>query len=282
MLAKLSDTQGAAGYDIASVSQTLKENKLLVYGMIYAYEDRSYTLIDRDSAVKYMDSNVIWLDNYADQGGRSWIDPFSAKAQEYILGMVESLIDRDSAVKYMDSNVIWLDNYADQGGRSWIDPFSAKAQEYILGMVESASKYCDAVLLSSVQFPRGQALNKATFGGGLDARTPVLKEFLLKAVDTAKRAGAELYPVFSAYELLEQTGSYYGKSPKELLTMDYILEVDMADFSHGVIVGDTSITAASTLDNVLEAIAAEKEPSAVLGRLPKDYGGSKIGFLENL
>jgi hypothetical protein len=43
-------------------------------------------------AVKYRDTDILWLDNSADQGGRAWLNPYSKEAKDYIVEIAVELI----------------------------------------------------------------------------------------------------------------------------------------------------------------------------------------------
>ena len=48
--------------------------------------------IDRNMAVKYRDTDVLWLDNSAAQGGKAWLNPYSEEAKNYIIEIAVELI----------------------------------------------------------------------------------------------------------------------------------------------------------------------------------------------
>ena len=61
-------------------------------GRLFAFKDRTATAHMYDSAVKYMDSEVNWIDDSRDNGGKSWLNPNNREAQDYIIALTEEAV----------------------------------------------------------------------------------------------------------------------------------------------------------------------------------------------
>lgn len=51
---------------------------------IYAFRDPLSSLVLKKAAVKYQDTEMLWLDDSKENGGKSWLNPYSEVAQMYI------------------------------------------------------------------------------------------------------------------------------------------------------------------------------------------------------
>lgn len=75
--------------DLKETISLIKEKGFSVVGRIYAFKDHVAPLLFGDMSIKYMDTNMLWLDNAKENGGRPWLNPYSEKAQEYILNIAK-------------------------------------------------------------------------------------------------------------------------------------------------------------------------------------------------
>lgn len=94
-----------------------------------------------------------------------------------------------SAVYYERPGTLWLDNSLDQGGKPWANPYSETVQNYLTGLIgELAAMEIDGIVLDSVQFPSGYALNRTYYTGESESgvsRNEVLKNFVAAAKNAA-------------------------------------------------------------------------------------------------
>lgn len=79
--------------NIPSVIAKLRENKISVTAKINCFSDRIATDI-KDAAVKYQgETGGKWLDDYKENGGKSWLNPYSDVACDYLLSIAKELTD---------------------------------------------------------------------------------------------------------------------------------------------------------------------------------------------
>ncbi|MEG1448443.1 MAG: putative glycoside hydrolase [Oscillospiraceae bacterium] len=71
--------------DLKETISKITEKGFSVVGRIYAFKDHVAPLLFGDMSIKYMDTNMIWLDNTKENGGRPWLNPYSETAQNYII-----------------------------------------------------------------------------------------------------------------------------------------------------------------------------------------------------
>lgn len=80
-------------YSAAEVAKTIHESNMLASARIHAFRDPASSRSVKAMAVTYGNSETRWLDNSADLGGKSWLNPCSPKAQEYIISLAVELTE---------------------------------------------------------------------------------------------------------------------------------------------------------------------------------------------
>lgn len=81
-------------YDNETVRKTVsyfKSKNINLIAGIYCFEDSLVSSMSQDMAVKYMNSDVIWLDGFEEENGRSWLNPYSKAAVKYILDIISEV-----------------------------------------------------------------------------------------------------------------------------------------------------------------------------------------------
>ena len=76
--------QVAGAVDLGRITALAKENGITVIARIYAFRDPLSSLVLKKAAVKYQDTEMLWLDDSKENGGKSWLNPYSEVAQMYI------------------------------------------------------------------------------------------------------------------------------------------------------------------------------------------------------
>ncbi len=79
--------------NLSAIISKLRENSITVTAKINCFSDRTATDI-ADAAVKYQGENGgKWLDDYKENGGKSWLNPYSDTAVNYLLNIAKELTD---------------------------------------------------------------------------------------------------------------------------------------------------------------------------------------------
>ena len=86
-------TQTAARYDLAAVLGAIDKAGLTPVGRLFTFRDKTASRQIYDAAVKYNYTGTNWVDNDVSAGGKSWLNPNSAEAQEYILALLKEATD---------------------------------------------------------------------------------------------------------------------------------------------------------------------------------------------
>lgn len=78
--------------NLEQVCKTLDERGLAVIGRIHAFRDPYAAGRLEDSAVYYLNTEILWLDNSAANGGKAWLNPYTKNAQDYVAGLVDESV----------------------------------------------------------------------------------------------------------------------------------------------------------------------------------------------
>ncbi len=68
-----------------------KDADITVIAEVYCFEDSIIPVTVTDAAVKYMDTDVNWLDGKNEEGGKPWLNPFVKRNHNYITGILKEL-----------------------------------------------------------------------------------------------------------------------------------------------------------------------------------------------
>ena len=84
----------AALYDNDTVRQAIglfSESDIAVIARIFCFSDSRAANAKEDIAVKYMGTEVNWLDGSDEQGGKSWLNPYSKSVRSYIAAVAKEI-----------------------------------------------------------------------------------------------------------------------------------------------------------------------------------------------
>ena len=79
--------------DLQQTAQQILDAGLIPVASIYTFHDNIYPLADNSASTYYMDSDVLWVDDAPDKGGKPWIDPFTQSGQDYIRHIIDDAIE---------------------------------------------------------------------------------------------------------------------------------------------------------------------------------------------
>jgi len=81
----------ATTVDISNLNKVLSENGLGLVVSISAFKDNKIPLKFPETSVKYKNTQSRWLDNFANSGGKPWLDPSNPVAQSYITEIIDEI-----------------------------------------------------------------------------------------------------------------------------------------------------------------------------------------------
>ena len=88
--------------DLAGITALAGEKGISVVARIYAFQDPLCSLVLKKAAVKYQDTEMLWLDDAKENGGKSWLNPYSEVAQMYIADLSLECIRNGCAAVLLD------------------------------------------------------------------------------------------------------------------------------------------------------------------------------------
>lgn len=85
----------SAVYDNETVRNSLaffKAKRLNVVARIYCFEDDLTAKNNESFSLKYLGSDVTWLDGGDEEGGKAWLNPFSKNARNFLLDIIKETV----------------------------------------------------------------------------------------------------------------------------------------------------------------------------------------------
>lgn len=81
-------------FDLGAVVTLMEQYKMRPVARLYAFKDHTASRAGRSMAVIYENqTGTLWLDNYADKGGRPWLNPYNTAAQDYNIAIARECVD---------------------------------------------------------------------------------------------------------------------------------------------------------------------------------------------
>lgn len=111
--------------DLAEIAEKLEAKGLMLAAKMSVFRDPKAASAGRlDYAINYSDSNLLWLDNSAENGGRPWLNPYSSLTREYIASIMTEVIDAGAGlvaledVRFPDNSAVYASFGAEAQGIS--------------------------------------------------------------------------------------------------------------------------------------------------------------------
>ena len=204
--------QAERAYPLPEVIEEIRRAGLVPVGRVYAFKDRTATAHMYESAVKYMDSPVNWIDDSKANGGKPWLNPNDQRAQDYIVALVEEAAENGvsaillDGVQFPEGVSLNLATYGNTGTldkSAILADFLARARgagEGAGGQVATTVNLISAAGLSNVRYGDdvGKVLEAAglavvevmpeQFGSGVTTETLTLSSPALAPYDTVSQA----------------------------------------------------------------------------------------------
>lgn len=80
--------------NLENLTQTLAENNLDLAVSVSAFLDPVAPRQNLDYAVRYGDTQMLWLDDYEANGGKPWINPYYKPARDYITSLAQEAVQK--------------------------------------------------------------------------------------------------------------------------------------------------------------------------------------------
>lgn len=153
--------------DLASLGQVLADRGLALMVRLSVFRDESAARADESCAVNYRAPGTLWLDNFPEQGGKPWLNPYSAAARRYITDLALEAADCGAAYIVLDDchfppNSLTGDAYFGETGgverTQLLAGFVAELEEAAAAKGARVGTYLSAMALAA-------GPNLTTFGG---------------------------------------------------------------------------------------------------------------------
>ncbi|MDR2932098.1 MAG: putative glycoside hydrolase, partial [Oscillospiraceae bacterium] len=90
--------------DLSGIAAMLREKDKHLIVRMHAFSDPIAARGDRElNAIKYQNSDMLWLDNYADRGGKPWLNPYVPEVRSYLIEVATEAVGIGAAMVVMDS-----------------------------------------------------------------------------------------------------------------------------------------------------------------------------------
>ncbi len=78
-----------ANENLSEILSALRDGGLDVIGVINCFNDPLMARANNDIAVHYNNTQVIWIDNSLEKGGKPWLNPYSQEARTYLTDIIK-------------------------------------------------------------------------------------------------------------------------------------------------------------------------------------------------
>ncbi len=83
----------SGAFDVKAVVDAFAAEDIAVAGMVSTYQDNQYIGNVREAAANYVGTTSLWLDDSLANGGKAWLAPGKAPANDYIIALCSEAID---------------------------------------------------------------------------------------------------------------------------------------------------------------------------------------------
>lgn len=90
--------------DLKALAQTLESKNLRLVVRMSAFQDPLAARADYNNAIRYEGTEVLWLDNFQEAGGKPWLNPYAESARAYISGLALEAAE-------LGAELVVLENY---------------------------------------------------------------------------------------------------------------------------------------------------------------------------
>jgi len=142
--------------DLKALIETLAQYKMQPVARLHTFKDHIVSQKKVAAAVHYQGQEMLWLDNFADRGGKPWLNPYNTEAQGYHIALAQecaeagvTMIIADS-VQFPNASGMNLATFGDTQGKSWdqvLNEFVVKMEEAVTA---KGAKFAVASPVSSV------------------------------------------------------------------------------------------------------------------------------------
>ncbi|RPF47548.1 hypothetical protein EDD70_0336 [Hydrogenoanaerobacterium saccharovorans] len=147
--------------DLKALTETLKKHKIQPVARLHTFKDHIMPKKNTEAAVHYQGQEMLWLDNFADKGGKPWLNPYSTQAQNYNIELAKECVDAGVAmviadgVQFPNATGMNLATFGDTQGKTWdqaLNDFVAKMDDAV---TSKGARFAVAAPVSAVMESEG-------------------------------------------------------------------------------------------------------------------------------
>ena len=150
------DAVVADALDLNAVTETLAKYNLKPAVRLHTMKDHVSSRKRIAMSVHYLNTEGLWLDNYVDKGGRSWLNPYDTTAQDYNIELARECVDAGAVLVIADSvqfpKAIGMNlaGYGDTGGKTWSEALNTFATRMNDAVTEKGASFAVATVGTAV------------------------------------------------------------------------------------------------------------------------------------
>lgn len=89
--AQEAEAASGANENLSEILSALREGGLDVIGVVNCFNDPLMARANSQAAVHYNNTQVLWIDNSLEKGGKPWLNPYSQIAQTYLTDIIKEV-----------------------------------------------------------------------------------------------------------------------------------------------------------------------------------------------
>lgn len=88
--------------DLQAIATHLRDHNIDMIVRMSAFRDPLAARSDRETAIRYRDTEWLWLDNAEDAGGKPWLNPYAPDARQYITDLAMEAVQLGAKMVVLD------------------------------------------------------------------------------------------------------------------------------------------------------------------------------------
>lgn len=143
-------------FELAKLVETLANYKMEPIARLYTFKDHKTSRAVPELGVRYKGEDVLWLDNSPDKGGRSWLNPYDATAQAYLIELAEECVQGGvkmviaDGIQFPQGIGMNLATYGNTAGKSWNDTLGTFVEKLGTAVTQSGAAFATAVPVTAL------------------------------------------------------------------------------------------------------------------------------------
>jgi hypothetical protein len=166
-------TVSPGAIDLSALSGELEERGLALIARMGTFGDVMASIANKELAVQYRAPGTAWLDDFAENGGRRWLNPYDKTARKYLIDLAADAAKKGAAMVVLNDlhfprNSMTSDAYfGETAGITRAGCLKTFADEATLAVERAGGRLCVLMPVSALTAP-----NLTLYGGEAAAVLP--------------------------------------------------------------------------------------------------------------